>query len=307
MEPKEKRLLQIILKNNPYLSSEDFSKAKDGTHYCVFLSPKYVVRIREKGQEILHRETDLLKALDHPLIPNIIQSEKEERFSFMVENRLPGSNTNLEWKKLAGKEKDQIIKDINEFLDTIHQKEGSFFYDIQQGEQHNDLLSSLLKEAEEKIHHIEKTENYRQARDLLIEFKKRIKNEKAREKLEETKTPRLVHGDMIIHNLLTDGEKLSGVIDWELARWGDPDYDIARLMYYQECARSYYHQGKDDSFEYDFLNKLLTSLENKINREEFELKYIFYRSLFYLGALVWAVNSDSPGRNIKELEDDWKK
>jgi thiamine kinase-like enzyme len=192
-------------------------------------------------------------------------------------------------------------------LDTIHQKEGSFFYDIQQGEQHNDFLSFLLKEAEEKIRRIEKTENYRQARNLLTEFKKGIKNEKAREKLEETKTPRLVHGDMIIHNLLTDSERLSGVIDWELARWSDHDHDIVRLMYYQECARSYYHQGKDDSFEYDFLNKLLTFLEDKINREDFELKYIFYRSLFYLGALAWAVNSNSPEENIKELEDDWKK
>jgi hypothetical protein len=106
MGPKTKKLLQIIIKGNPYLANEDFSKAKNGTHYCVFLSSNYVIRVREKGQKILHRETDLLKTLDHPLIPDIIQSKKEEGFSFMVENRLPGSNINLEWKKLAKKEKD---------------------------------------------------------------------------------------------------------------------------------------------------------------------------------------------------------
>lgn len=36
----------------------------------------------------------------------------------------------------------------------------------------------------------------------------------------------LVHGDFRIGNMLIDGEELSAVLDWELARLGDPMYDL---------------------------------------------------------------------------------
>ncbi len=45
------------------------------------------------------------------------------------------------------------------------------------------------------------------------------------------------------------GKKLTGVLDWELALWGDSDYDLFRLFYYQECAKAYQEQGVDHTFE----------------------------------------------------------
>jgi len=39
--------------------------------------------------------------------------------------------------------------------------------------------------------------------------------------------PRLVHGDFRLGNLLVDGSRLSGVLDWELAHLGDPFEDLA--------------------------------------------------------------------------------
>ena len=40
-------------------------------------------------------------------------------------------------------------------------------------------------------------------------------------------TPRLVHGDMRIGNLMTDAGRLTGVLDWELSHLGDPHEDLA--------------------------------------------------------------------------------
>ena len=39
--------------------------------------------------------------------------------------------------------------------------------------------------------------------------------------------PRLVHGDFRLGNLLVDGSRLTGVLDWELAHLGDPLEDLA--------------------------------------------------------------------------------
>jgi aminoglycoside phosphotransferase (APT) family kinase protein len=303
MNQGEKKILDIILDKNPYLSGEDFYRAGDGTHYSVFLSKNYVIRARREGQEILFREAELLQQLNLSLVPKVIQVEQEESFAFMVENRLPGSNINLIWKDLKEEKHEKIAKNIVDSLEIIHQETGSYFYDVQRGKSYRNLFSALSDEAEENIEIIEKTD---QANDFLADIKKGIADEQAKEKLEKIKDPLLVHGDMIIHNLLTDGEQLTGVIDWELARWGDPDQDLARLVYYHECARGYFEQGQDESFEYDFLNKLLSKIETKINTEDFRIKYRYYRSLFYLKALAWAIRSDKPEENIEELKHNWE-
>ena len=39
--------------------------------------------------------------------------------------------------------------------------------------------------------------------------------------------PRLIHGDFRIGNLMTEGGRLTGVLDWELAHLGDPHEDLA--------------------------------------------------------------------------------
>ena len=120
----------------------------------------------------------------------------------------------------------------------------------------------------------------------------------------------LVHGDLIIHNLLTDSRNLTGILDWELALFGDPDYDLFRLFYYQECAKDYQEQGVDETFESDYMDRLIAmiSKSNLIkNKKVFRKKYQFARAIFYLNALYWATNSGEPETNINELIVEWNK
>jgi len=116
-----------------------------------------------------------------------------------------------------------------------------------------------------------------------------------------TKTA-LVHGDLIIHNLLTDGKKL--------ASFGDLDYDLSRLLYYHECAKAYQEQGIDQTFEADYMNKLIVAISksNLIeDRRLFQNKYRFMRAIFYLNAFYWAVNSREPKKNVNEIIVQWDK
>ena len=43
----------------------------------------------------------------------------------------------------------------------------------------------------------------------------------------------LVHADYGFNNLLSDGNKITGVIDWELSKYGDFIYDIAWLSFWE--------------------------------------------------------------------------
>jgi hygromycin-B 4-O-kinase len=46
-------------------------------------------------------------------------------------------------------------------------------------------------------------------------------------------TRRLVHGDFGSNNVLTDGRRITGVIDWSEASIGDPLYDIANILFWR--------------------------------------------------------------------------
>lgn len=46
----------------------------------------------------------------------------------------------------------------------------------------------------------------------------------------DERPPVLVHGDFNIHNLLVDGERVSGVLDWECAMFGAPEQELAYIQ-----------------------------------------------------------------------------
>jgi aminoglycoside phosphotransferase (APT) family kinase protein len=56
----------------------------------------------------------------------------------------------------------------------------------------------------------------------------------------KTEKPTLLHGDFRVGNLLVNSKGLSGILDWELARMGDPLEDLA-----WPCVREWRH-GKGD-------------------------------------------------------------
>jgi aminoglycoside phosphotransferase (APT) family kinase protein len=41
----------------------------------------------------------------------------------------------------------------------------------------------------------------------------------------------VVHGDLLARNVLVEGDRISGVLDWGSACFGDPLYDAAWLLY----------------------------------------------------------------------------
>ncbi|CAM4147481.1 aminoglycoside phosphotransferase family protein [Lederbergia lenta] len=45
-------------------------------------------------------------------------------------------------------------------------------------------------------------------------------------------TPHLVHGDFHLGNMLSDGQQVTGIVDWEMAMFGDFMFDLAGLHFW---------------------------------------------------------------------------
>jgi aminoglycoside phosphotransferase (APT) family kinase protein len=289
------------------LQKESFKTAPSGTHHKVFLSDRYVIRFRDDNPKLLLREANFLKQLNYPLIPKVLWVGKINESIAVVENRLPGKTINLVWKTLPKVSQRNIIKQIVEFIQYLKTKTNNHIYSVNTGKKYNSFPDYLTDAIKQKTAGIKK---FKQTNTILEELLLVIKKAEVKDFFFRRGKITLVHGDLINHNLLTDGRNLTGVLDWELALYGDPDYDLFRLFYYQECAYAYQEQGIDKTFEADYMNKLITAImkTNLIeNKKLFLSKYQFARAIFFLNALYWAVNSSNPGKNINELKVQWNK
>lgn len=291
----------------PFLKNEKFSPALSGTNYKVFLSKNFVIRFRDKAPDLLLREAQFLKKLNHPLIPKVLWVGTVNKSRVLIENRLPGDTLDLLWKKLNEKNKKAVIKDIINFLKYLRSQANNRVYSVKTGKQYLNFNDYLIEDFEKKLSKMKKV---KLANKLLEKLTAIIFNPSYNNLLTENNPIILAHGDLIIHNLLSDGKRLTGVLDWEFALFGDKDYDIARLFYYQECAKAYHGKGIDKTFEADYMNKLTAAIKNSgliNNLIDFKNKYTYIRAIFFLNALFWAVCSINPQKNIKEIVALWSK
>ena len=286
--------------------NEHFVVAESGTNHKVFLSDHLVIRFRDDNPQLLLRETKFLKKLNHPLIPKILQSGKIDQSFFMIENRLTGQTIDSVWRNLSADNKKNIIRQVVSFLEYQKTLIKNDAYSVKTGKKYRRFSDYLMENIKQKTTAIEK---FGQA-DKIVKDILSIMDDSSIKNLFDNPKTTLVHGDLIIHNLLTDGKGLTGVLDWEMASLGDPDYDLCRLFYYQECAKAYEEQGADETFESDYMDSLMTAISESglvKNRKIFQKKYRFARAVFYFNALEWAANSKSPDENIDELIEKWGK
>lgn len=300
--------IEKIKKQLAILRGKNFVVSPNGTHYEVFLSKKYVVRFRDNNPKLLLREADFLQKLNHHfLIPKVLWVGRIDQSFAMIERRLPGKTMNLVWKGIPTTNKINIIKQIVEFLQYQRTQTKDYVYSVNTGKKYKGFWDYLTDGINQKIVKIKK---FKQTNEIMKDLLLIINKSGVKDLFTNKTRTALVHGDLIIHNLLTDSKNLTGVLDWELALFGDPDYDLFRLFYYQECAKTYQEQDIDETFEADYMDKLITAiLKSKLIKEQksFREKYYFVRAIFYLNALNWAVNSDKAFQNINELIGQWKK
>lgn len=287
-----------------FLGKEVFLRAESGTIHKVFISKNYVLRLRTEDQEILGREVDLLNKVRAKLIPKVLAFGKVDNASYAIENKLVGKNINLVWKNLDDKQRKILSHQLINFIKYLKTQKKDSVYSVKTGKNYDnfyDLLTDGLSDKLKVINGFKETSNIVEELSSIVKGKKHLF-------IDSLTT--LVHGDLVFHNLLTERGKLTGVLDWELALYGDPDYDIFRLMNFRNSAKLYLDQGNDEEFEFDYLDYLLRELEKSgliSNKKKFMQKYEVVKAVYYINALFWAAKSKNPKKYIKDTIVEWQK
>lgn len=274
---------------------EDFRKAEKGTRSTVFLSDSFVVKIN-KNLTVLKNESEVLKMLDLDVAPAFVDFYIIRDFGVLIEKKLEGRAIDDVWKSINIADKDKIVADIAGTVHKINQHKKDYFWSAQfdtKFKTYKDLLFYKFKLYQKRIF-----EN-KLSHKLFLEIANDIPEEKVDKTFGQIE-PTLLHGDLIMHNLLTDLRRLTGILDWEYVQYGDPFYDLARVIYYQECAKAYIDENRDEHFEYDFTARLTEKLSQNINLD-FE-KYKIIRSFFFVDTIIWALNSVESEKYLSELQ-----
>ncbi len=287
------------------IQREVFDPAESGTHHKVFLSKHYVIRFRKDKPNLLMREGEFLKSRNHPLIPKVLWMGGINGSSAMIENRLPGESLDKAWKKMNEDKKESAISGMIEFITYMRSQSHRRVYSVNTGKEYNSFREYIVQDSKTKFSAVGKNEH---ARPLLEKIKNVLSDPNKLNALNDGQNA-LVHGDLIMHNILVRGGRITGVLDWELALWGDPDYDLARMLYYEECAKVYEGEGVDTAQERDYMTCLKNAVVHSFmkNQNVFNKKYDILRAFFYVRALYWAATSDNPRKNIDELTQNWEK
>lgn len=274
---------------------EEFQKAEDGTKSVVFLSDHYVIKINQDNN-LIKNEAQVLNSLKCTYSPKVLLYFQHQNMGVLVENKISGQSLEKEWKNQSDEQKEQIIKDLSDFNKNIHSQKKERFWSAQynqQCENYTDLLAIRF------LMHKDQIFQNRQASEYFKKISKYIETAHVQEIFSECK-PVLVHGDQIMHNLLIEQGRLSGVLDWEFAQFGDSFYDLVRIIFYQECAKDYVEEERDIHFEYDFTSRLIKELSLQTSFDE--RKYRVIRSFYFIDSIIWALNSNNPDKNLSELD-----
>lgn len=97
---------------------------------------------------------------------------------------------------------------------------------------------------------------------------------------------RLVHSDLINHNVLVAGERITAVLDWGSAIYGDPLWDIAWFAFYEPWYPAFTEIGLIRRLLDDFTADPLA------NREKIEERVLCYQLAIGLDSIAYTASRE---------------
>ena len=183
---------------------------------CIFWHEKYLMR----------RELAMLPFLAPiaPLLPSIIMADFTHQIidrDYMFQSRMPGEVWSEVNKDLAPEEHDDLWRQFGRLVKAISSVQGEAFGLVQYGSQFPTWSLTLIDWLESTI---SDAENSSLDTALLRRLLEIVRGNTAL--LDEMSSPRLLHGDLWLFNLLIQRTKeglcITGVLDADRGSWGDP-------------------------------------------------------------------------------------
>lgn len=232
---------QFVIKatNLNSLSKKRVIRGKNNEVYDVVLSNSehVIVRIAHKYLDVLRREKWAIEKCEKVgvPVPKILLLEDSfdsgHKISICIETKIPGEVLRDLLETSTNDEKKKFVRKTGAPLAQIHTIKTDGFGDIDKNG------SSPFKKMGEWIADREKSKEYmKQVAKRNGISKNSIENIfetlKTHSSLFENVQSRLLHNDYSPFHIFYDKGEISGIIDFEVARGGDPIQDFARWDYY---------------------------------------------------------------------------
>jgi aminoglycoside phosphotransferase (APT) family kinase protein len=268
----------------------------DGTKIVIRAHPKNVKNGYYWSESVASQKAKEKGALSYSTY-SIVDDQKKLPFDFMIIESLPGETMRNFTKsgEIDYKWEEQLIRETGRNLGLIHQvkTKGFGFFDNQiaknekrlQG-QYNSFYKHIFAALDEDLDYLLKSNNItKKQKDKILKLFKSNKN------LMQCKNPVLIHNDIADWNTVSDGEHVTGIIDWDECFSGDPVMEFsAYSLFFGEPRMSWLKEG------YSETNKLPEQFEDKF--QIFKLRYLVSKLKL---RVKMATVHDSPGlqRNIR--------
>jgi aminoglycoside phosphotransferase (APT) family kinase protein len=280
----EKAAAQKVFDKFSLGAVESISRFEQGMINDVYsINGQYVLKVNFAHPELpkLTREAAIYTALPQYGIPvPKLYAHEESKdllgYPYILMGQLPGGPIKETWRSLDEEQKAKTIFELGRLLGSIHNiRPDQVSLDEQDfsGNLREDINSRIAKIGEElrssKVldeQTISRIENYYQESGIFNN------NEVAAS---------LLHGNYVFGNIITSDQHVQGIIDWEWAKFGHDEEELANVLYRGPGPSSVMGSMSKDLLEnfkkgYVSVHPLST---------EFEERYLPYALLYFLKVL----------------------
>lgn len=108
--------------------------------------------------------------------------------------------------------------------------------------------------------------------------------------LDYQRGPCLLHNDFHPKNIIIKDGRVSGIIDWECAQYGEPDFDLVHLFHW-----SIFPPNEDKSFD-ELIQKILHEMPQITMIPHLPIRLTIYQMEHELNQIIWSQNKDNQMR-----------
>lgn len=248
------------------------------------LDNKYILRISES---VLDEQLKQDRAKSVSLVPRIHSSgsftASSCNYYYLITDYVQGNDLYSVLQKLTDEQSIRIGQEIAQFLIELHSITDSSYdighyvptiprYKRSWKEGHLEYINSL-KIGLSEVNTEPKSEDV-----ISSAFDYMYANINC---LEHETGAKLLHNDLHPKNIIIDGGRLAGIIDWECSQFGEPDFELAHLFHW--CI---YPPKPEDRFEL-LLRSVCGNLMKTLNVPSIRKRLTIYQLEHELNQLIW--------------------
>lgn len=229
--PFTDRILHALMKKNGLPCPKSISYFREGSvNPIALINGEWVVKVNMRDPDLPKSGREafcLARAGQQGLpVPKLIALDTSQEilpYSYMMMSRLSGQTLHSIWPGLPASQQQFLIDEAAQLLNQMHEIQFPAFGNVPGTgtvyAQWPDYVSATLES------HIWKAQTCCVMDDKTAD-QIRVRAADLLPVLEIGGFPALVHADFHLGNLLSDGHRITGIIDFEWAIAGDPEWDL---------------------------------------------------------------------------------